>query len=278
MPMKRQLYYLLSAPMRLLVRRIYFFPADLLDSVMGRRPGGVPPRGMVFVGYGDYVKQGEKFLEYFKTLGGLNPEHRVLDVGCGIGRMAYPLSGYLSHEGSYAGFDIVKSGIDWCNRNIHRNHPNFSFLHTGLFNELYNTGAKTAAENFVFPYPDNDFDFVFLTSVFTHMMPAEVENYIREISRVMKPGARCLVSFFLVNEESENLMKNQPTHMNFPHNKGFYRLHSGQVDTANVAYDESWVRKQLKESKLDIETIRYGEWCGRKEYTDYQDLLVCRKD
>ncbi len=275
--MLRQLYYLLSAPMRLLVRRVCYFPTDLLDSIRGKRPKGVPPRGMVFVGYGDYVKQGKKFLDYFINLGGLKPGHRVLDVGCGIGRMAYPLSGYLTKEGSYEGFDIVKSGIDWCNRNISREHPNFRFLHTGLFNKLYNTGAKTAAENFVFPYRDNDFDFVFLTSVFTHMMPAEVENYIREISRVMKPGAVCLVSFFLLNAESEDLMQNHPTHMNFPHNKGFYRLHSGQVDTANVAYDESWVQSKLKAVNLETGQIHYGQWCGRPEFTDYQDLVICRK-
>jgi SAM-dependent methyltransferase len=275
--MKRQLYYLLSAPMRLLVRRIYYLPLDLFETMTRKRPEGVPPRGMVFVGYGDYVKQGKKFLEYFKTLAGLKPDHHVLDVGCGIGRMAYPLTAYLTEKGSYDGFDIVKSGIDWCRKNISRKHPNFRFIHTGLYNQLYNTGAKTGAGRFVFPYEGNSFDFVFLTSVFTHMMPDEVENYIGQISRVMKPGATCLVSFFLINEESENLMKLHPTHMNFPVNKGFYRLHSIQVDTANVAYDESWVREKMNSQGIGIEAIHYGQWCDRSSFTDYQDLVICRK-
>jgi SAM-dependent methyltransferase len=275
--MKRQLYYLIPAPLRLIVRRLYYFPTDLIESVSGKRPGGVPPKGMVFVGYGDYVKQGRKFVEYFRTLGGLQPDHKVLDVGCGIGRMAFPLTEYISAQGSYDGFDIVKSGIRWCRKNISNRFPNFRFLHTGLYNQLYNTGTKRSAIQFVFPYQDHSFDFIFLTSVFTHMMPDEVENYIIQISRVMKPGATALISFFLVNEDSEIMMKTRPNHMNFPINKGIYRLHSASVDTANVAYDESWVRQKMNANGIGIEAIYYGQWCGRDHFTDYQDLMICKK-
>lgn len=275
--MKRFLYYLLPAPIRLFARRLYFLPIDAIDSILKRRPKGVPPRGKIFIGHGDYVKVGEKYLGYFQELAGLQPNHAVLDVGCGIGRMAVPLTHYLDNKGSYDGFDIVKSGIDWCIRNISKNHPNFHFLYTGLYNQLYNTSDKDDASNFNFPYENAKFDFVFLTSVFTHMMPAEVEHYINEIGRVMKPGATCLISFFIVNCESEDLMIKKPTHMNFPINKGFYRLHSAQVDTANVAYDEEWLLEKMGNAGLKMETIKYGQWCGRASYFDYQDLLICSK-
>jgi ubiquinone/menaquinone biosynthesis C-methylase UbiE len=275
--MKHFLFYLLPASLCLLARRIYFLPVDTYDYLLGKRPHGVPPRGKIFIGYGDYVKQGEKFLGYFQELGGLQPNHAVLDIGCGIGRMAVPLTRFLSKEGSYDGFDIVKSGIDWCNKNISAKHPNFRFQYTGLYNQLYNTSDKVDASNFVFPYEDTKFDFVFLTSVFTHMMPAEVEHYINEISRVMKPGATCLISYFIVNCESEDLMIKQPTQMNFPINKGFYRLHSAKVDTANVAYDEEWLLEKLGKAGLKMVSIQFGQWCGREHFFDYQDLLICRK-
>jgi ubiquinone/menaquinone biosynthesis C-methylase UbiE len=275
--MKRFLYYLLPASLRLLARRIYFLPIDTYEYITGKRPQGVPPRGKIFIGHGDYMKQGEKFLTYFQELAGLKPEHSVLDVGCGIGRMAVPLTHFLNEKGSYDGFDIVKSGIDWCNKNISSQYPNFRFQYTGLYNQLYNTSNKADAGNFIFPYADGKFDFVFLTSVFTHMMPKEVEHYIHEISRVMKPGATCLMSFFIVNCESEDLMIKQPTHMNFPINKGFYRLHSSQVDTANVAYDEEWLLEKLENAGLKMEIIKYGQWVGRSIYFDYQDLLICSK-
>jgi len=275
--MKRFLYYLLPASLRLLARRIYFLPIDTYEFIAGKRPKEVPPRGRIFIGHGDYLKQGEKFLAYFQELAELKPEHSVLDVGCGIGRMAVPLSRFLNEKGSYDGFDIVKSGIDWCNKNISSQYPNFRFQYTGLYNQLYNTSDKADAGNFIFPYGDGRFDFVFLTSVFTHMMPKEVEHYLHEISRIMKPGATCLMSFFIINCESEDLMIKRPTHMNFPINKGFYRLHSSHVDTANVAYDEEWILEKLENAGLKMEIIKYGQWVGRSIYFDYQDLLICSK-
>lgn len=275
--MKRFLYYILPVPLRLLARRLYYLPFDTYEYILRKRPDGVPPRGKIFIGYGDYIKQGEKFLNYFHELAGLQPSHAVLDVGCGIGRMAVPLTRFLNEKGTYNGFDIVKSGIDWCIRNISNKHPNFRFQYTGLYNQLYNTSDKADASNFIFPYDDGKFDFVFLTSVFTHMMPAEVEHYINEIARVMKPGATSLMSFFIVNCESEDLMIKRPTQMNFPINRGFYRLHSMQVDTANVAYDEEWLLEKLGNAGLKMKSINYGQWCGRENYFDYQDLLICSK-
>jgi ubiquinone/menaquinone biosynthesis C-methylase UbiE len=275
--MKRFLYYLLPTPIRLFARRLYYLPVDAYEYATGKRQKGVPPRGKIFIGHGDYVKQGEKFLNYFRELAGLQPNHAVLDIGCGIGRMAVPLTRFLNEQGTYDGFDIVKSGIDWCNKHISSQHPNFRFQYTGLYNQLYNTSDKSDARSFIFPYENAKFDFVFLTSVFTHMMPAEVEHYINEIGRVMKPGATCLMSFFIVNCVSEDLMFKKPTHMNFPINKEFYRLHSAQVDTANVAYDEEWLLEKLENAGLKMESIQYGQWCGRDSYFDYQDLVICSK-
>ena len=275
--MKRFLYYLLPTSFRLLARRIYFLPIDTYEYMTGKRPKGIPPRGKIFIGQGDDVKQGEKFLVYFKELGGLKPDHSVLDVGSGIGRMALPLTHFLNDKGSYDGFDIVKSEIDWCNKHISGKYPNFRFQYTGLYNQLYNTSDKADAGKFVFPYTDVKFDFVFLTSVFTYMMPEEFEQYIIEIGRVMKPGATCLISFFIINCESEDLMLKHPTDMNFPINKGFYRLRSSQIDNVNVAYDEEWLLEKLGNAGLKMETIKYGQWCGRSSFFDYQDLMICSK-
>ena len=38
---------------------------------------------------GDYQSIGEQFRDIFLTWGGLKPTDRVLDVGCGCGRMAW---------------------------------------------------------------------------------------------------------------------------------------------------------------------------------------------
>ena len=90
----------------------------------------VPPAELlasVNIGPGDYVGIGRRYLNNFVELGGLKPDHRVLDVGCGIGRMAVPLLEYLDERGSYEGFDIVPLGIDWCREKISPRRPSFRF-------------------------------------------------------------------------------------------------------------------------------------------------------
>lgn len=85
---------------------------DAVESARGKRPPMIPPRRKIFTGSGDFLQTGQEFLRYFKDLGHLKPNHRVLDVGSGIGRMAIPLTSYLNHEGSYEGFDIVPMGVE----------------------------------------------------------------------------------------------------------------------------------------------------------------------
>ena len=74
---------------------------DARDRFAGRAGRLVPPRRLqLSVGEGDFGAVGDEFLSHLVGLCGLRPEDRVLDVGCGIGRLARPLSGYLSIDGS----------------------------------------------------------------------------------------------------------------------------------------------------------------------------------
>ena len=57
-------------------------------------------------------------------------------------------------------------------------HPNFRFRHVDVLNRAYNPQGRLDPENFEFPYPQDAFDFVFLTSVFTHMRPPEMRHYL----------------------------------------------------------------------------------------------------
>ncbi|MCB0559943.1 MAG: class I SAM-dependent methyltransferase [Phaeodactylibacter sp.] len=277
MPTLRKLYYALPPAWRFLARRLYYLPVDLYEGLSGRRNAMTPPRGLIYTGSGDFRAQGEKMRQYFVELAGLQPHHRILDVGSGIGRIAAPLTEYLSEQGSYEGFDVVEVGVRWCKKAISRRFPNFRFTYVDLDNDLYRSGGGSAAD-FRFPYADEDFDFVVLTSVFTHMLPDEVANYLREIGRVLRPGGCCFATFFLWNEESAALSRNNP-HFNFPHDHGHYRLMDEQVQAANVAYQESYLRQNMIEAAgLKVEQAHYGYWAGREKAAckDFQDVLVLK--
>ncbi len=275
---KRKLYYLLSPKLRRAVRRLYYLPADIFDFLTGKRDKQTPPKGKIFVGSGDFKKQGKDFVARLIKYAGLMPNHRVLDIGCGIGRAAIPLTKYINEKGSYEGFDIVKSGIKWCKKNISKNYPNFNFKHIDLKNDLYNLSSENEAKKFVFPYKNNEFDVVFLFSVFSHMLPEDVDNYLSQINRVLIDNGVCYATFFILNDEVKAFMQNN-NGIKFLYDKKDYALHDKNVKEANVAYKEPFLKKMIEKNNFEIEKIMYGYWSGREKNnsSDFQDTLILKK-
>lgn len=263
------------------VRYIYYFPKDTLDLLLGRRDDLTPPTRLMFVGTRDvsvFKQNGEKYLQYFIELGGLKPDEKVLDVGCGIGRKAVPLTRYLSSKGVYEGFDIVKEGIDWCNKKISRRYPNFHFQVADIFNKQYNPQGRFNASEYRFPYEDASFDFVFLASVFTHMLPEDMENYFSEITRVLKKGGRCFITFFLANETSLALIAANKSSMDFKYQKENYLTVNANTPEIAVCYNEAFILTRYEKYGLNINApIHYGYWCGRTDLLTYQDIIVATK-
>lgn len=67
----------------------------------------------------------------------------MLDVGCGAGRMAIPLMGYLNEKGSYEGFDPVVEHVRWYLEHIESRHPNFRFRYLAEVARVSAPGAKS---------------------------------------------------------------------------------------------------------------------------------------
>jgi len=239
----------------------------------------IPPKSMIaYIGRADFVKHGMRYKNYFIELAQLEKNAKVLDVGCGHGRMAVPLTNYLN-TGSYYGIDIVKSGIDWCNERISTKYPNFKFIHSDILNKNYNKKGSVLAHEYKFPFENETFDFIFLTSVFTHMFPEDIDNYMKEISRVLKRKGNCLITFFIINNESKRIMEGPKSSYNFKfHGNGYFCIKESNPE-AVIAYEEEYIVRLFKSNGMTIDNpIHYGSWCGREKYTYYQDIVVARKD
>jgi ubiquinone/menaquinone biosynthesis C-methylase UbiE len=206
---------------------------------------------------------------------GLLPSHKILDIGCGIGRVAIPLTAYISKEGRYEGFDIVRQGIEWCKDKISKKFPNFNFTHIDLRNELYNLETDTTSAEFTFPYEDHSFDIVIATSLFTHMLPKDTERYVQEVSRLLKVNGKLLCTFFILNEVSKIAMRNN-LHFNFQHIRGNYSLMDEKVKEANIAYEENYLNSIFSKNSLKIDKLTYGYWSGSKIVgkKEFQDTFV----
>ena len=278
--MKKFLRYLLPVPLKKCLKYVYYGTLDVADRITGKVDPNYPPRRLNFVGSHDFRKVGEEFLEHFIALGKLKPTDQVLDIGSGIGRMAIPLTKYINKNGCYEGFDIDARGVAWCQKNITPAHQNFNFQYTDIYNLYYNKNGETLAKNFEFPYPNNSFDFVFATSVFTHLLHEDGEQYLKEIHRVLKPEGRSFITWFTLDPKTERLMKNGKSAANFKYESidcsaCFYsHPHNPEAETA---YQMAWVKEQYKTHKIDKHfKIHPGWWRGEKGVS-YQDIVVSKK-
>jgi SAM-dependent methyltransferase len=268
----RKIFYLLNPRQRRYLRRLWFLPVD----VFSKREYLVPPKGMIYTGAGDFIKIGDKLADRIIRECGFNPDEKILDVGCGIGRIARPFTKFIDNEGAYFGFDIVSTGVRWCKQH-YKEFRNFDFKYVEVANDLYNTDAETNDWTFRFPYESNFFDLVVSISVFTHMQTRGVENYLREISRVLKTGKCCFATFFIMNEERK--IKFESGHSFFKYKDGDQYLHDARVRDANVAYDFDALDRIAATTGLKIKLFEKGWWNNEKpdEAFDFQDVVVFQK-
>ena len=234
-----------------------------------------PPPDLTFCGDGDYRAIGAEFLGHFVRLADLQPDERVLDIGCGIGRMAVPLTQYLSDKASYTGIDIVKDGIAWCDRTISVTYPNFRFQHLDLQHPLYNPTGQANAADLRFPFPDGSFDFICLVSVLTHIDAAVLVNYAREIARLLAPGGRCFATAFLVNPPARDALRRGDGRIAVdPAAEGPEYYADPAAPMAAVAFDEDFLlEKFLRFGRRRHRPPIYGCWSGRPSAV-FQDICI----
>jgi SAM-dependent methyltransferase len=250
-------------------------PVDYLKRAVNGKTDLPPLHLRRYVGpLQSFESSGAEFMGYLRELAGLKTDERVLDIGCGCGQMALHLKDYLDAKGSYVGVDIHRASINWCQKKIARRFKNFDFAHIDVRNLAYNPNGTQAAAAYRFPFEDQSFDLILLKSVFTHMRPPDVSNYLEEVSRLLKNDGRCLATFFLLNHEQATLAQQGANDLAFNYGEGEWRyVHQHSPESA-VAYDETFVMQLLEKCGLKVEKRFYGRWTGREDGLSYQDILL----
>ena len=238
-----------------------------------RRPPRPPEILLAGVGSGDYFGIGERALVLLEDLASLKKSDRILDVGCGLGRLAWPLSGRLRGRGSYDGLDAARPYVEWCRGNLGLDPSRFRFHHADVRSSVYNPEGSLGAENYRFPWPDRTFDLVIATSLFTHLLPSAARHYLREIGRTLDTDGRLFASFFVLDERARTALADGTATRSFPAVIEHGRIEDPTQPEAAVAYEEHWLFGTLSASGLDIAAFHSGYWKGQPAL-EYQDLVL----
>jgi hypothetical protein len=108
------------------------------------------------------------------------------------------------------------------------------------------------------------------------MLPEEVEHYIEEIRRVLRPGGNCILSTFLTDY---GLGKGV---LSFPYDRGSYRLHQERMPRKAVAYPLDFFNMSFARMEMPQHRILIGGWRHdptiMTDIEDTQDLLLYKRN
>ena len=253
-------------------------PLDYVSRVANDKSDFPPADLRRYVGaLRNFEASGAEFAAYLKLIAKLQTHERLLDIGCGCGTIALNLVDYLESTGCYVGVDLDQSCVGWCQRKITPRNDRFKFECLDVRNDVYRPKGQHAAEDVVLPFDDGSFDVIVLKSVFTHLRLAEVDNYLKEISRLLAGGGRCLATFFLLDGVDEPAPDQGRPKIDMAFGDDQCRWQTLECPERAIAYKQSRITEMLSRHGLAVKERHFGSWSGRPDFLSFQDVLLIEK-
>jgi SAM-dependent methyltransferase len=230
------------------------------------------------VGGGDFDQMGKVLLNQLATFASLSPDSDVLDIGCGTGRLAKPLSEYLRPSSTYIGFDVSLTAIVSCRRRIGRRRPNFTFVKADIANREYNPLGHISEEEYCFPADDESVDVVAAFSVFSHMVQRSIDRYLLEAHRVLRSGGSFAFTAYALTPERIEAINHGEGRFRFrPWSDGAMVLDHRSPERA-IAHTLDHLVSAIAASGLRLQGgFHAGSWLGSPTYDGGQDLFILTK-
>lgn len=219
-------------------------------------------------------EQSEKIIQWLS----IKPDQKILDIGCGCGRIAIHFLNYLNEQGQYIGIDSNKRLLSYCADNISIINNNFQFKLIDAYNGVYSQDGKLKCKDIIFPIEDKSVDTVIMWSVFTHMYLVDIDAYLKEIHRVLKKGGLFISSFNLYNKFISNQIKMGKAYLDIKYriDEDSYSLDK-ETPENGFAHDEEMVKELYWRNGFLIREIKYGVWSSKEFAGEFHDCIIAQK-
>jgi SAM-dependent methyltransferase len=189
----------------------------------------------IFNGHINFIKTSSDCWLTFLSRKYCNSSSDLVELGCGCGRVARVLKDPW-FEGTYVGVDIDNEMLEYCRHNFPPGR--FEFIlsphesTTYSSNDFHNTSAT--AFDLVIAEP-NSKDFVYSLSLYSHLLEAEVIDYLRETYRILRADGIMYMTFFCIEHVELG------GRWTFQHRRGNAYIESARYPEAAVAYHEAFM-------------------------------------
>jgi cyclopropane fatty-acyl-phospholipid synthase-like methyltransferase len=202
-----------------------------------------------------FVRTAVRDVQRLERQAGLTSESRVLDWGCGAGRLAIGIREHLGRVQDYHGVDVQPELVEWAQE--HLAAPGFRFTCVDVGNERYNPDGSTQRTLATDPA---SVDVFYAYSVFSHMNDEDTAAYLHLIANALDSDGRAFVTCFV----EENVP-------DWEENPDGYGPLAWQGALHCTRFRRQHFEQHVADAGLAVDRFEYG-----KE-TDGQSLYVLRR-
>ncbi|NNM70875.1 class I SAM-dependent methyltransferase [Enterovirga aerilata] len=246
--------------------------AKLRDSELNMRVGGADPEQVGAMCF-DIVS---KYIDVGKAT-------RLLDFGCGAGRVMLSGLRQAPHIKSFVGFDIMEDAIAFFRENIAPDkRTRFELIegNNDHYDRFVGNSVRKTRDHLRETY-GGFFDGAFAFSVFTHVDRDDIGGLLQFVANLLRPGGIFVFTAFILNPYSRKRIRDNSAlfKFEFPDFSEDKQVFVGDSRDrlAFIAFDQFLFDSAIVDAGLIPRHIEFGSWRGDNQAGTLQDVIVCGK-
>jgi SAM-dependent methyltransferase len=225
-----------------------------------------------------------RLLPFLMNHAGLTPGGSILDYGCGLGRLAYAASHFLTQDGAYFGYEPNQDALRFL-KSAYSDLSNFHFGGAQLTKTADYIAVKEnrgnpegieATDVDIADLVNRSIDVQFSSSVFTHMWMEPIIGVLQQFTKLLSIQGTCVNTWLIIDDFAAYTLRCGVADRKLPFKINGAWTYLEENPLMCTAYELKDVEAVYAAAGHKIEAILWGSWSGRDNGTTYQDIVISR--